>query len=127
MPASITLSFAPLGAILLVTTFKEVALGTLQLGLRAVFAKMPFLLAVETFVFAACLDGINVHGIRVPCLSPFHHSCLNAFEKVFKASHLSEICLKDSVLKSSLGLPERLATRLDHNHLGLNCSCWLWL
>ena len=76
------------------TTSEEVALEALKFGFRTVFAEMPFLLTVETFIFAACLYGIDVHGVRVSCLGPFRRSLLDEFEKLFTASRLSEICLK---------------------------------
>ena len=58
------------------TTSKEVTLGALKFRFRAVFAEMPFLLTVETFILAACLYGIDVHGIRVFLLDPFRRSFL---------------------------------------------------
>ena len=92
--APIALAFAPLGASLLVTTSEEVALGALEFRFWAIFAEMPFLLTAGTFIFATCLYGINVHGIRVSCLGSFCHSFLNKFEKLLMASHLLEICLE---------------------------------
>ena len=74
--AAVALAFAPLGASLLVTTSKEMALGALKFRFRAVFAEMPFLLTVETFVFATCLHGIDIHGVRVFPADPFRRSFL---------------------------------------------------
>ena len=70
--AALALAFAPLGAGLLVSTSEEVALRALKFRFQAVFAEMPFLLTVETFIFAACLYGINIHGVRVLLLDLFH-------------------------------------------------------
>ena len=83
------------------TTSEEVTFGALKFWLRAVFAEVPFLLTVETFVLAACLYGVNIHGVRVLRLAPFHRSFLNEFEKLLAASRLSEICLK----KVQVGVP----------------------
>ena len=77
---AVALAFAPLGASLLMTISKEVAFGALKFRFRAILAEMPFLLTVETFVFAACLYSIYVHGVRVPCLGLFHCSFLYEFE-----------------------------------------------
>ena len=63
---AIALAFALLGAGLLVTTSKEVTLRALKFGFWTVFAEMPFLLKVETFVFATGLYSINVHGVKQP-------------------------------------------------------------
>ena len=92
--APVALAFTSLGAGLLVTTSEEVALGALKFWFRAVFAEVPLLLTVETFIFAACLYSIDVHGVRVFRFGPFRRSFLNEFEKLFSASRLSEICLK---------------------------------
>ena len=80
---AISLALAPLGASLLVTTSEEVALGALKFRFWAILAEMPFLLTVETCIFAACLYSIDVHGIRVPSLGPFHHSFLYELKKLF--------------------------------------------
>ena len=69
--AAVALAFAPLGASFLMSTSKEVTFRALKLWLQTIFAEMPFLLTVETFVFATCLYGINVHGIRVLPADPF--------------------------------------------------------
>ena len=92
---AVALAFAPLEASLLMTTSEEVAFRALKFGFWAVFAEIPFLLTVEAFIFAACLHGINVHGIRVFCFGPFHCSFLYEFEKLFTASRLLEICLEE--------------------------------
>ena len=76
------------------STSEEVTFMALKFGFWAIFAEMPFLLTVKTFVFAACFYGIDIHSVRVPCLGPFRCSFLNEFEKLFTAPHLSEICLK---------------------------------
>ena len=77
------------------TTSEEVTFRALKFRFRAIFAEMPFLLTVETFVFAACLYGIDVHGVRVPRFGPFRRSLFNEFEKLLMASRLSEICLEE--------------------------------
>ena len=59
------------------TTSEEVTFGALKFGFWAVFAKVPFLLTVETLALAACLYGIDVHGIRVLLLDPFRCSFLD--------------------------------------------------
>ena len=69
--APVALAFAPLGASLLVATSEEVTLGALKFRFRAIFAEMPFLLTVKAFVFAACLYGIDVHGVRILSTDPF--------------------------------------------------------
>ena len=68
--ASLSAAFAPSGAVLFVTASEELAFATLQLWLLTFFGKV-FSTAVEALVIAA-LSGINVHGVRVPCLGPFH-------------------------------------------------------
>ena len=54
------------------TTAEELAFAALQLWLLTFLGKV-FSAAVEALVIAA-LGGIDVHGIRVPCLGPFCHS-----------------------------------------------------
>ena len=66
---SLMAAFAPLGAVLLMITSKELAFTALQLGFLALFGDV-FSAAVEAFTIAA-LGSVNVHGIRVPCLGPF--------------------------------------------------------
>ena len=73
---SVPFSFAPLGASFLMPASEEVAFWALQLWFRTIFAEMTFLLAVEACVFTACLDGINVHGVRVLPAHPFRRSFL---------------------------------------------------
>ena len=65
-------AFAPMGAVLLLTAAKEFTFAALQLWLLVFFGKV-LSAAVEAFVIAT-LGGINVHGIRVLCLGPFHCS-----------------------------------------------------
>ena len=91
---AIALAFAPLRAGLLVTTSEEVALGALKFGFQAIFAEVPLLLTVETFVLAACLYGINVHGIRVFLLDPFCCSFLYEIKKLFVNSCLPKVSLE---------------------------------
>ena len=90
---ALALAFAPFGASLLVTSSEEVALRALKFRFRAVFAKMPFLLTVEAFVFAACLYGINVHGIRVLLPDPFCHSFLYEIKELLAGSCLPKVSL----------------------------------
>ena len=66
---SLTAAFAPLGAVLFMTATKELAFAALQLWLFAFFGEV-FSTAVEAFTIAAP-GGVDVHGIRVPCLGPF--------------------------------------------------------
>ena len=91
---AISLAFSSLGAGFLVTTSKEVALGTLKFGFRAIFSDMPFLLTVETFILATCLYGIYVHGVRVFLLDPFCRSFLYETKELFASSHLPKIGLE---------------------------------
>ena len=91
---AVALAFAPLGASLLVTISKEVTLWALKFRFQAIFAEMPFLLTIETFVFATCLYSVNVHGIRVPCLGPFCRSFLNEIKKLLTRPCLSKIFLE---------------------------------
>ena len=80
---------------------EEVTLGALKFGFRAIFAEMPFLLTVETLVLAACLYGIDVHGIRVFLLDPFHRSFLNETKELFAGSCLPKVgleCVKERVV-----------------------------
>ena len=65
-------TFAPSGAVLLMTATKELALTALQLWLLTFFGEV-FFATVEAFVIAAP-GGINIHGIRVPRLGPFRCS-----------------------------------------------------
>ena len=58
--AAITLTLAPLGASLLVTTSEEVALWALKFGFGAILAEMPSLPTVETFIFALVLARSTV-------------------------------------------------------------------
>ena len=67
----LTATFAPTRAVLLMTAAEELAFTALQLWLLTFFGKV-FSTAVEAFTIAA-LGSINVHGVRVPCLGPFHH------------------------------------------------------
>ena len=62
-------AFAPSGPVLLMTAAKELALTALQLWLLTFFGKV-FSAVVKAFVIAA-LGGINIHGVRVPCLGLF--------------------------------------------------------
>ena len=68
----LTAAFAPSGAALLMTATEELTFATLQLRLLAFFGEV-FSATVEAFTIAA-LGGVNVHGVRVPCLGPFCHS-----------------------------------------------------
>ena len=87
----VALAFALLGAGFLVTTSKEVAFGALQLWFRTIFAEMTFLLTVKAFIFASCLYGINVHGVRVFLLDLFCRSFLNETKELFSGSCLPKI------------------------------------
>ena len=69
---SLTAAFAPTGTVLLTTATEEFTFAALQFWLLAFFSKV-FSTAVEAFIVAA-LGGIDVHGVRVLCLGPFHHS-----------------------------------------------------
>ena len=69
---SLTAALALMGTVLLVTTAEEFAFAALQLWFFAFFCKV-FTSAIEALVVAA-LGSIDVHGIRVLCLGPFHCS-----------------------------------------------------
>ena len=75
-------------------TSEEVTFRALKFGFRAIFAKMPFLLTVETFVLATCLYGIDVHGVRVFLLDPFRCPLLNETKELFASSCLPKIGLE---------------------------------
>ena len=64
-------TFTLTGAVLLMTAAEKLAFAPLQLWLLAFFGEV-FSAAVEAFTIAAP-GGINVHGIRVPCLGLFCH------------------------------------------------------
>ena len=68
----LTAAFAPLGAVFLMTTAEKLALAALQLWLLTFFGEV-FSTTVEAFTISAP-DGVNIHGIRVPCLGSFHCS-----------------------------------------------------
>ena len=70
--ASLMAAFAPLGTVFLVTTAEELAFATLQLWLLTFFGEV-FSATVEAFVIATP-GGIDVHGVRVPCLGLFCRS-----------------------------------------------------
>ena len=59
------------GTVLLMTATEELAFATLQLWLLAFFGEV-FSATVEAFIIATP-GGVNVHGVRVPCLGLFHH------------------------------------------------------
>ena len=90
--AGLTAAFAPSGAALLMTTTKELAFAALQLQLLTFFGEV-FSAAVEAFVIAAP-DGIDVHGVRVPCLGPFCRPRLYEIEELPSAPCLLEVFLK---------------------------------
>ena len=92
--AAVALAFASLGAGFLVTTSEEVTLRALKFWLQTVLAKLPFLLTVKTFIFATCLHGIDVHGVRVFLLDPFRHSFLNETKELFASPCLPKIGLE---------------------------------
>ena len=76
------------------TTSEEVALRALKFWLRTVFAEVPFLLTVKAFIFAACLYGIDVHGVRVFPANPFHRSFLYETKELFVGSRLPKVSLE---------------------------------
>ena len=90
----IALAFASLRAGFLMAASEEVAFGALKFGFRAVFAKMPFLLTVETFIFATCLNGVDVHGVRVFLLDLFRRSFLDKTYELFTRPRLPKIGLE---------------------------------
>ena len=53
------------------TAAEELAFAALQLWLLTFLGEV-FSAAVEAFTIATP-GGVNVHGIRVPCLGLFHH------------------------------------------------------
>ena len=75
-------------------TSEEVTFGALKFRFRAVFAEMPFLLTVEAFILAACLYGIDIHGVRIFLFDPFRRSFLNETQKLFSSSGLPKVGLE---------------------------------
>ena len=69
---SLTATFAPLGAVFLMTASEKLAFAALQLQFLA-FVGNVFSATIEASTVAA-LGGVDVHGVRVLCLGPFRHS-----------------------------------------------------
>ena len=90
--AGLVAALALMGAVLLMTAAKEFTFTALQLWLLT-FLGEAISTAVEAFVVAA-LGGINIHGIRVPCLGPFCCSRFNKIKELLSAPCLFKVFLK---------------------------------